>query len=158
MTDVIPFLWFDHDAEAAIIFYTALIPDSEIVSIGRYPDEVPGMGGKVMHAHFRLAGRDYYAMDAGPQFPFTEAISLFVACADQEEVDRYWAALTADGGQEQPCAWLKDRWGLSWQIVPDRLMELIRDPDPDRSHRAVQSMLTMTKIDIAAIEAAAAGS
>ena len=158
MTDVIPFLWFDHDAEAAIIFYTALIPDSELVSIGRYPDEVPGMGGKVMHAHFRLAGRDYYAMDAGPQFPFTEAISLFVACADQEEVDRYWAALTADGGQEQPCAWLKDRWGLSWQIVPDRLMELIRDPDPDRSHRAVQSMLTMTKIDIAAIEAAAAGS
>ncbi len=158
MTDVIPFLWFDHDAEAAIIFYTALIPDSELVSIGRYPDEVPGMGGKVMHAHFRLAGRDYYAMDAGPQFPFTEAISLFVACADQEEVDRYWAALTADGGQEQPCAWLKDRWGLSWQIVPDRLIELIRDPDPDRSHRAVQSMLTMTKIDIAAIEAAAAGS
>ena len=158
MTDVIPFLWFDHDAEAAIMFYTALIPDSEVVSIGRYPDEVPGMGGKVMHAHFRLAGRDYYAMDAGPQFPFTEAISLFVACADQEEVDRYWAALTADGGQEQPCAWLKDRWGLFWQIVPDRLIELIRDPDPDRSHRAVQSMLTMTKIDIAAIEAAAAGS
>ncbi|HYJ51121.1 MAG TPA: VOC family protein [Microbacterium sp.] len=158
MTDVIPFLWFDHDAEAAIMFYAALIPDSEVVSIGRYPDEVPGMGGKVMHAHFRLAGRDYYAMDAGPQFPFTEAISLFVACADQEEVDRYWAALTADGGQEQPCAWLKDRWGLSWQIVPDRLIELIRDPDPDRSHRAVQSMLTMTKIDIAAIEAAAAGS
>ena len=158
MADVTPFLWFDDDAEAAIMFYTALIPDSEIVSIGRYPDEVPGMGGKVMHAHFRLARRDYYAMDAGPQFPFTEAVSLFVSCADQEEVDRYWAALTADGGQEQPCAWLKDRWGLSWQIVPDRLIKLIRDPDPDRSHRAVQSMLTMTKIDIAAIEAAAAGS
>ena len=158
MSDVTPFLWFDDDAEAAIRFYTALIPESEVVSIAHYPDEVPGMGGKVMHAHFRLAGRDYYAMDAGPQFPFTEAVSLFVSCADQAEVDRYWNALTADGGQEQPCAWLKDRWGLSWQIVPDRLIELIRDPDPDRSHRAVQSMFTMTKIDIAAIEAAADGS
>jgi predicted 3-demethylubiquinone-9 3-methyltransferase (glyoxalase superfamily) len=155
MTDVTPFLWFDDSAEAAIDFYTGLIPGSELVSIGRYPDEVPGMGGKVMHAHFRLAGRDYYAMDAGPQFPFTEAISLYVSCADQQEVDRYWTALTADGGQEQPCAWLKDRWGLSWQIVPDRLVELIRDPDPERSHRAVQAMFTMTKIDIAAIEAAA---
>ncbi|SFS05677.1 Glyoxalase superfamily enzyme, possibly 3-demethylubiquinone-9 3-methyltransferase [Microbacterium sp. cf046] len=158
MTDVTPFLWFDDDAEAAIMFYTTLIPGSEVVLLARYPDEVPGMGGKVMNAHFRLAGRDYYAMDAGPQFPFTEAVSLFVSCRDQAEVDRYWTALTADGGQEQPCAWLKDRWGLSWQIVPDRLVELIRDPDPDRSHRAVQAMFTMTKIDIAAIEAAADGS
>jgi predicted 3-demethylubiquinone-9 3-methyltransferase (glyoxalase superfamily) len=158
MTDVTPFLWFDDDAESAIMFYTALIPGSEVVSLERYPDEVPGMGGKVMHAHFRLGDRDYYAMDAGPQFPFTEAVSLFVSCSDQAEVDRYWAALTADGGQEQPCAWLKDRWGLSWQIVPHRLVELIRDPDPERSHRAVQAMFTMTKIDIAAIEAAADGS
>ena len=158
MTDVTPFLWFDDDAESALMCYTALIPGSEVVSLERYPDEVPGMGGKVMHAHFRLGERDYYAMDAGPQFPFTEAVSLFVSCSDQAEVDRYWAALTADGGQEQPCAWLKDRWGLSWQIVPDRLVELIRDPDPERSHRAVQAMFTMTKIDIAAIEAAADGS
>jgi len=158
MTDVTPCLWFDDDAEAAILFYTELIPGSEVVSLDRYPDAVPGMGGKVMHAHFRLGGRDYYAMDAGPQFPFTEAVSMFVACSDQAEVDRYWDALTADGGQEQPCAWLKDRWGLSWQIVPDRLVELIRDPDPDRSHRAIQAMFTMTKIDIAAIEAAADGS
>jgi predicted 3-demethylubiquinone-9 3-methyltransferase (glyoxalase superfamily) len=157
MTDVIPFLWFDNDAEAAITFYTGLIPDSEVVSISRYPDGVPGMGGKVMHAHFRLGGRDHYAMDAGPQFPFTEAISLYVSCADQAEVDRYWDALTADGGQEQPCGWLKDRWGLSWQIVPDRLIELIRHPDPARAHRAVQAMLTMRRIDIAALEAAAAG-
>jgi predicted 3-demethylubiquinone-9 3-methyltransferase (glyoxalase superfamily) len=157
MTDVTPFLWFDDDAEGAIRFYTALIPESEVISVSHYPDEVPGMGGKVMHAHFRLGDRDYYAMDAGPQFPFTEAVSLFVSCADQQEVDTYWDALTANGGQEQPCAWLKDRWGLSWQIVPDRLVELIRDPDPDRSHRAVQAMLTMTKIDIAAMEAAADG-
>ncbi|NYE20571.1 VOC family protein [Microbacterium immunditiarum] len=157
MSDVTPFLWFDDDAEEAIAFYTELIPDSEIVSVGKYPDEVPGMGGKVMHAQFRLAGRDYFAMDAGPQFPFTEAISLYVSCKNQDEVDRYWSALTADGGQEQPCGWLKDRWGLSWQIVPDRLIELIRDPDPDRSHRAVEAMLTMTKIDIAAVERAADG-
>jgi predicted 3-demethylubiquinone-9 3-methyltransferase (glyoxalase superfamily) len=155
MTDVIPFLWFDNDAEAAITFYTGLIPDSEVVSISRYPDGVPGMGGKVMHAHFRLGGRDHYAMDAGPQFPFTEAISLYVSCAGQGEVDRYWDALT-EGGEEQPCGWLKDRWGLSWQIIPDRLIELIRDPDPDRSHRAVQAMLEMKKIDIGAVEAAAA--
>jgi len=154
MADVIPFLWFDNDAEAAITFYTSLIPDSEVVSISHYPEGVPGMGGKVMHAHFRLGGRDHYAMDAGPQFPFTEAISLYVACAGQPEVDRYWDALIV-GGQEQPCGWLKDRWGLSWQIIPDRLIELIRDPDPDRSHRAVQAMLEMKKIDIGAIEAAA---
>jgi predicted 3-demethylubiquinone-9 3-methyltransferase (glyoxalase superfamily) len=156
MNDVTPFLWFDDDAESAIRFYTALVPGSEIVELGTYPDEVPGMGGKVMHAHFRLAGRDYFAMDAGPQFPFTEAISLYLACRDQDEVDRYWSAL-ADGGEEQPCGWLKDRWGLSWQIVPDRLIELIRDPDPDRSHRAVEAMLTMHRIDIAALEAAVDG-
>lgn len=155
MPAVTPFLWFDDDAETAIGFYTGLVPDSEVLSVDRYPDAVPGMGGKVMHAHFRLGGRDYYAMDAGPQFPFTEAVSLYVSCADQAEVDRYWSALIADGGQEQPCGWLKDRWGLSWQIIPDRLVELIRDPDPERSHRAVQAMLQMHKIDIAAVEAAA---
>lgn len=156
MTHVTPFLWFDNDAERAIRFYTALIPDSEIVSMAHYPDDVPQMGGRVMQAHFRLAGRDYYAMDAGPQFPFTEAVSLFVSCADQAEVDRYWTALT-DGGQEQPCGWLKDRWGLSWQIIPDRLIELIRDPNSDRAHRATQAMLQMRKIDVAALEKAVAG-
>lgn len=154
---MIPFLWFDDDAEAAITFYTELIPDSDIVSMSRYPDGVPAVSGKLMHGHFRLAGRDYHAMDAGPQFPFTEAISLYVSCADQAEIDRYWNALTADGGQEQPCGWLKDRWGLSWQIIPDQLMGLIRDADPERSHRAVQAMLGMRKIDIAALQAAADG-
>lgn len=157
MTTVTPFLWFDDDAEAAIAFYTSLVPGSEIIEIGKYPDGVPGMGGKVMHAHFRLAGRDYRAMDAGPQFPFTEAVSLHVDCATQAEVDHYWDALTADGGVEQPCGWLKDRWGLSWQIIPGRLVELIRDPDPERAHRVVQAMLAMTRIDLAALEAAAAG-
>ncbi|GAA2993766.1 putative 3-demethylubiquinone-9 3-methyltransferase (glyoxalase superfamily) [Microbacterium terrae] len=157
MTDVTPFLWFDDDAEEAISRYVALIPGSEVVTLSRYPAEVPGMGGKVMHAHFRLAGRDYQAMDAGPQFPFTEAISMYVSCADQAEVDRYWDALTADGGEEQPCGWLKDRWGLSWQIVPDRLIELIRHSDPAVSHRAVQAMLRMRRIDIAELERAVAG-
>jgi len=157
MTAVTPFLWFDDAAEDAVSFYIALIPGSEIVTLGRYPDEVPGMGGKVMHVHFRLAGRDYYGMDAGPQFPFTEAVSLYVSCADQAEVDRYWDALIADGGQEQPCGWLKDRWGLSWQIIPDRLIELIRHHDVDVAHRAVQAMLRMRRIDIAALEAAVAG-
>ena len=142
MTDVTPFLWFDDDAEAAIMFYTALIPDSEVVSIGRYPDEVPGMGGKVMHAHFRLAGRDYYAMDAGPAVPVHRGgLAVRARAPTRRRSTGTGTALTADGGQEQPCAWLKDRWGLSWQIVPDRLIELIRDPDPDRSHRAVQAML-----------------
>ena len=98
MSAVTPFLWFDDAAEEAVTFYTGLIPDSELVTIDRYPDEVPGMGGKVMHVHFRLGGRDYFGMDAGPQFPFTEAVSLYVACRDQAEVDRYWDALTADGG------------------------------------------------------------
>ncbi|MBN9191396.1 VOC family protein [Microbacterium sp.] len=157
MTDVTPFLWFDDDAESAIRFYTDLLPDSEVVSIQRYADDVPGLGGKVMHARFRLGDREFLAMDAGPQFPFTEAVSLYVACRDQGEVDRYWTALTSDGGVEQPCGWLKDRWGLSWQIVPDRLVELMRDPDPERAHRTVQAMFTMTKIDIATLEAAAAG-
>lgn len=155
MRGVTPFLWFDDAAESALTFYTGLFPDSEILEITRYPDHVPGMGGKVMHATFRLAGRDYLAMDAGPQARFTEAVSLYVACADQDEVDRYWAALTTDGGTAQPCGWIKDRWGLSWQIVPDRLIELINDPDPDRAHRAVQAMLQMFKIDIGVIEAAA---
>lgn len=156
MTAVTPFLWFYEDAESAIRFYTELIPDSEVLSLERYSMDVPGLGGKVMHAHLRLGGQEYFAMDAGPQYPFTEAISLYVACHDQAEVDRYWSALTADGGVEQPCGWLKDRWGLSWQIVPDRLVELIRDPDPERAHRAMQSMFAMSKIDIARLEEAAA--
>lgn len=156
MSSVTPFLWFDDDAEAAITFYTGLVADSEIVSISRYPEGTPNLGGKVMHARFRLGGCDYLAMDAGPQYPFTEAMSLYVSCETQDEVDRYWSALTSDGGVEQPCGWLKDRWGLSWQIIPERLVELIRDPDPDRSHRAVQAMLGMHKIDIAALETAVA--
>ena len=156
MTDVTPFLWFDDDAEAAIMFYTALIPGSEVVSIGRYPDEVPGHGRQgdaraLPPRRPRLLRDGCRARSSRSPRPSR--------CSSRAPTRRRstatGTALTADGGQEQPCAWLKDRWGLSWQIVPDRLIELIRDPDPDRSHRAVQAMFTMTKIDIAAIEAAA---
>lgn len=155
MTDVTPFLWFDADAEAAITFYTTLIPDSGIADLQHYPQEIPGLGGKVMSARFRLRGREYLAMDAGPDFPFTPAVSLFVSCADQAEVDRYWDAFLAAGGTEQPCGWLADRWGLSWQIIPERLPQLLQDPDPQRAARAMQAMRSMTRIDVAAIEAAA---
>ena len=117
MTAVTPFLWFDNTAEEAIRFYTGLIPNSEIVSMAYYDEKLPGFAGKVMHAHFRLAGRDYYAFDAGPQFPFTEAVSLFVSCADQAEVDTYWEALTANGGTEQPCALAEGPLG---SLVADR--------------------------------------
>lgn len=156
MARVTPFLWFDDDAEAAISFYTSLIPGSEVVSLHRYPDADPLMAGKVAHAHFRIADVDYFAIDAGPQYSFTPAVSLYVACADQAETDRYWHAFIDGGGQEQPCGWLTDRWGVSWQIIPDRLIELIRDPDSGRAARATQAMLTMRRIDIAAVEAAAA--
>jgi len=155
MPKITPCLWFDTQGEDAARFYTSIFPSSRIVEVARYGEAGPRDAGTVMAVRFELDGQEFVALNGGPEFTFDEAISFQIDCADQAEVDRYWDALTADGGQEQPCAWLKDRWGLSWQIVPDRLIELIRDPDPDRSHRAVQAMFTMTKIDIAAIEAAA---
>ena len=154
MNGITPFLWFNADAQAAIEFYVGLFPDSEIVSMGHYGEGVPGLAGKVMHAQFRLQGRDFFAMDAGPQFPFTEAISLFVSCENQAEVDHYWSALTADGGAEQPCGWLKDRWGVSWQIVPTRLGQLMGDPDPAKAQRVMQAMLKMRKIVVKDLQAA----
>ena len=158
MSAVTPFLWFDDSAEEAVTFYTALIPDSAVVSIDRYPDEVPGMGGKVMHVHFRLGGRDYYGMDAGPQFPFTEAFSLYVPCRDQAEVDRYWDALTADGGQEQPCGWLKDRYGVSWQVIPPGVREWLTSPDAEARSRVARAVYaTHGKLDAVALEKAYRG-
>jgi predicted 3-demethylubiquinone-9 3-methyltransferase (glyoxalase superfamily) len=154
MAEVTPFLWFDDDAEQAVAFYTSLLPGSEIVSLRRFPDGDPLTAGKVAHVHFRLGGADYFAMDGGPQYPFTPAVSLYVACADQAETDRYWDAFVQAGGAEQPCGWLTDRWGVSWQIIPDRLLELLRDPDPARAQRATEAMLTMRRIDLAAVEAA----
>ena len=151
MTTITPFLWFDDDAEDAIRFYTGLFPDARVIDENRGPD------GALFYATFEVAGQRIMAMNAGPQFPFTEAISLFVLVKDQAEVDRYWDALTADGGEESQCGWLKDRYGLSWQIVPEALMTLQQGPDRERAGRVVQAMLRMRKIIVADLEAAAAG-
>ncbi len=153
---VTPCLWFDGDAEEAARYYVSLLPDSRIDRVFRSPAETPsGPAGMVLVVEFTLGGVRLTGLNGGPQFPFTEAISLVVACDDQAEVDRLWDAL-GDGGTPSQCGWLKDRWGLSWQIVPVRLHELLADPDPDRARRAMEAMLTMTKLDIAELERAAA--
>jgi predicted 3-demethylubiquinone-9 3-methyltransferase (glyoxalase superfamily) len=150
-----PFLWFDDQAEEAATFYTSLFAGSEITGVTRYPEGVPGRAaGDVMTVNFRVAGQGFTALNGGPQFTFTEAISLYVHCEDQAEVDRLWDALV-EGGEPSQCGWLKDRYGLSWQIVPDRLGELLNDPDPERAHRAMQAMLQMSKIEIESLEDAA---
>jgi predicted 3-demethylubiquinone-9 3-methyltransferase (glyoxalase superfamily) len=152
---ITPFLWFDDQAEKAINFYTSVFKDSKIVSINRYPGGP--MEGKVLTAEFELQGQRFLAFDAGPQFKFTEAISLFVSCDSQEEVDYYWERLTADGGEESMCGWLKDKYGLSWQIIPTALPQLIGGPDPEKADRAMQAMLQMRKIDVAELERAYGG-
>jgi len=154
MQKITPFLWFDDQAEEAARFYVSLFEDSEITEVTRYPEGSPGGPGGVMTVSFRIAGQEYTALNGGPDFAFTEAISLYVHCADQDEVDRFWSQLT-EGGEESQCGWLKDRYGLSWQIVPDRLGELLSDPDPARAQAAMQAMLLMSKIDIKVMEDAA---
>ncbi len=158
MQKIIPCLWFDGQAEAAATFYASLLPDSRVDKVTRSPADNPsGPAGTVLTVEFTLAGQKYLGLNGGPQFPFTEAVSFQIMCDDQAEVDRLWAALTADGGQESECSWLKDRWGLSWQIVPRQMMELLKDPDPARARRAMQAMMTMRKLDIATLERAADG-
>jgi predicted 3-demethylubiquinone-9 3-methyltransferase (glyoxalase superfamily) len=158
MQKISPCLWFDHQAEEAANFYVSLFDDAAVTDVSRYPEGSPGPAGQVMLVTFRLAGQEFQALNGGPEFHFTEAISLFVHCKDQAEVDRLWSALTSGGGEESQCGWLKDRFGLSWQIVPDRLGELLSDPDPERAQRAMQAMLQMQKIDVQALEDAANGS
>jgi predicted 3-demethylubiquinone-9 3-methyltransferase (glyoxalase superfamily) len=154
---VTPCLWFDGQAEQAASFYVSLLPDSRIDQVFRSPAETPsGPAGMVLAVEFTLAGRKFSGLNGGPQFPFTEAVSFQIACEDQAEVDRLWAALS-DGGSPSQCGWLKDRWGLSWQIVPTRLFELLNDADAGRSRRAMTAMLKMTKLDIAELERAANG-
>jgi predicted 3-demethylubiquinone-9 3-methyltransferase (glyoxalase superfamily) len=148
---IVTFLWFDTEAEAAMNYYASVFPDSKVVSVSHGPD------GKVLTGTFQLAGQEFMALNGGPQFKFSEAISLFVRCETQEEVDRLWARLTADGGEESQCGWLKDKYGLSWQIIPNRLGALLGDEDPGRAGRAMQAMLGMRKIDVAGLEKAAAG-
>lgn len=157
MQKITPFLWFDHgQAEDAANLYVSLFEDSEVLEVSRFPADTPSAPeGDVMTVSFRLAGQGYTALNGGPAFPFTEAISLAVSCEDQAEVDRLWDALIADGGEPSRCGWLKDRFGLSWQIVPERLNELMADPDPGRARRTTEAMLTMGKLDVAALEAAA---
>ena len=151
-----PCLWFDGQAEQAAAHYTAIFPRSEILGVARYGPDTPGSEGEVMTVDFSLDGQRYVGLNGGPQFTFSEAISFQIHCGDQAEVDHYWTRL-AEGGEEGPCGWLKDRFGVSWQVVPDRLMELLQDPDSGRAQRAMQAMLAMKKIDVAGLERAADG-
>ena len=154
LTKITPCLWFDTQGEEAAEFYTSIFPNSRIVDVARYGEAGPRDAGTVMVVKFELDGQELVALNGGPEFTFDEAISFQIDCADQEEVDRYSEALT-DGGEQGPCGWVKDRFGLSWQVVPARLIELLGDPDEAKAQRAMAAMLEMRKIDIAAVEAAA---
>jgi predicted 3-demethylubiquinone-9 3-methyltransferase (glyoxalase superfamily) len=163
MQKISPFLWFDDKAEEAAEFYVSVFSarrgsgshgESKVLNVSRYGEAGPGPVGTAMTVSFQLEGLEFTALNGGPHHQFTEAISFFVNCESQEEVDELWAALS-EGGQEGPCGWLKDRYGLSWQIIPIALTELLSDPDPERSQRAMKAMLDMTKIDIAALRRAA---
>ncbi len=156
MQKITPCLWFDTEAEEAAEHYTSIFKSSRILDVTRYGPAGPGPEGSVMTVSFELHGQRFVALNGGPQFTFDEAISLQVSCESQEEVDELWGKLS-EGGEEGQCGWLKDRYGLSWQIIPTRLPELLSDVDPERSQRAMRAMLEMKKIDIAAMERAAAG-
>jgi predicted 3-demethylubiquinone-9 3-methyltransferase (glyoxalase superfamily) len=153
---IVTFLWFNDDAQEAVSCYTSLFPNSRVLEEHKI-EGAPGDQENVMTINFELFGQEFIALNGGPEFKFSEAISFMVRCDSQEEVDKYWDALTANGGEESMCGWLKDRFGLSWQITPNRLMELISDPDEDKRSRAMKAMLQMRKIDIAEIEKAASG-
>jgi predicted 3-demethylubiquinone-9 3-methyltransferase (glyoxalase superfamily) len=155
MTTITPCLWFDGNGLEAAERYVSVIPDSRITDVSYYGPDQPGKEGSVLTVAFELAGRPYTALNGGPAFKFTEAISLQVSAADQDEVDRYTERLTADGGEVGPCGWVKDRFGLSWQVVPDALLELVGDKNPLRANAATQAMLGMTKIDIQGLRDAA---
>jgi predicted 3-demethylubiquinone-9 3-methyltransferase (glyoxalase superfamily) len=156
MPRIVPNLWFDTQALDAAEFYCATFPSSKVTNVTHYGEAGPGEPGTVLTVDFELDGQPFTAINGGPQFPFTEAVSLLVECADQAEVDRFWAALTA-GGEEVQCGWLKDRYGLSWQVVPVGFNEVMADPDPERVRRATEAMFTMKKLDLAALQAAADG-
>jgi len=156
MQKIVDCLWFDTQAEEAAEFYTSIFPDGEILEVVRYGEGGPGPAGQAMSVRFRLAGQDFVGINGGPHFQFNEAISLMVQCETQEEVDYYWDRLL-EGGEPSQCGWLKDRYGLSWQVTPTALFELMRDPDPARAARATQAMLGMVKLDIAKLRQAADG-
>ena len=157
MQRITPFLWFDNQAEEAMNFYLSIFKNSKAGAISRYGDAGPGPAGSVMVASFELDGTQFTALNGGPHFKFTEAISLYVNCQDQAEVDYYWNKLIEGGGKPSQCGWLKDQFGLSWQIVPSALPRLLSDPDGAKAGRVMQAMLQMQKIDVAKLEAAAKG-
>ncbi len=158
MQKISPCLWFDGNAEAAANYYVSIFPDSRIDAVARWPEnERAPKKGAVLAVDFTLAGRSFKALNGGPQFKFTEAISLSVDCKDQAEVDMFWDKLTADGGKPVQCGWLKDKYGLSWQIVTRRLIELLSDSDSAKAARAMAAMMKMIKLDVAALEQAAKG-
>ena len=153
MNKITPCLWFDNQLEDAINFYTAIFPDSEITDISRYPDGTPDLAGKVLTATFRLSGHEFIALNGGPMFKFTEAVSFSGDCKNQEEIDYYWARLS-EAGEESMCGWLKDKFGLSWQVVPSKLGDLLYHPDPEKAQRAMQALFKMRKIDIETLKQA----
>jgi predicted 3-demethylubiquinone-9 3-methyltransferase (glyoxalase superfamily) len=155
MHQITPCLWFDTEGEEAAKHYTSVFPNSKIVDVARYGAAGPRPEGTVMTVSFELDGQKFVALNGGPEFTFNEAISFQVSCKTQEEVDRFWSRLS-EGGEEGPCGWLKDKYGVSWQIVPTALPELLGDPDPEKSQRVMQAMLKMKKIEIGALEQAAA--
>lgn len=158
MTSLTPCLWYDGAAQEAAYFYAATFPDSSVDNVQRAPGDYPsGREGAVLTVEFTLLGTKFLGLNGGPHFPFTEAVSLQVHTADQVETDRYWSAIVGNGGSESRCGWCKDRWGLSWQIIPRQLGEALSDTDPAARKRAFEAMMTMGKIDVAGIEAARAG-
>lgn len=156
MPSITPSLWFDTNGQEAAEFYVSVFPDSEIRAVTRYPEGAPRPAGTVMTVEFALDGQRFVAINGGPEFTFDEAVSFMVECADQDEIDYYWAKL-GEGGQEGPCGWLKDRFGLSWQVCPAGWDAVLNDPDPDRAQRAMAAMMGMSKLDVAALQAAADG-
>jgi predicted 3-demethylubiquinone-9 3-methyltransferase (glyoxalase superfamily) len=152
MPKITPFLWFDTQAEEAADFYVSVFKNSKIIGVSRYAEDTPGPAGSVMTVGFQLDGQDYTALNGGPLFKFNESISFVVHCADQAEVDEYWNALTADGGEESQCGWLKDKYGVSWQIVPDQMFSLLMGPDKAGAERATQAMLKMHKLDLQTLQ------
>ena len=157
MQRITPFLWFDEEAEEAMNFYTSVFEDSKVIGVSRYGEAFPGKAGKVMIATFEIEGQRFTALNGGPRFEFNEAISFEIDCETQEEVDYLWESLTAGGGEPGMCGWLKDKYGLSWQVTPIVLFKMLTDPDAEKSGRAMKQMMEMVKLDIAPIQKAYEG-
>lgn len=153
MQKIVPSLWFNYNAEEAVNFYVSVFKDSEVLDVSRYGDAGPGPKGTVMAMTFKLQGQEFFAINGGPQFPFTPAISLLIHCESQEEVDNYWEKLS-EGGTIEQCGWLRDKYGLSWQVVPVALDKMMSDKDPQKVNKVTNAMLQMKKLDIAKLEEA----